>query len=218
MKNRYVVVLKVVMWLLCLGPFATLAYKAWITWRSQGEISALGADPLSVITLTTGHWTLILLLATLAVSPLRRLTGWNWLIKLRRPLGLFAFFYGCLHLVTYLWFDKNWAFGDILPDIGKRPFITVGFMAWLLMLPLAITSTVGWIRRLGGKNWSRLHSLIYASAIVGCVHFWWLVKKDLTRPEEYAGVLAVLLGFRIVYYVRNRPKPAPSKQPVTARA
>jgi sulfoxide reductase heme-binding subunit YedZ len=190
MPRRWIIVLKVLLWSLCLSPVSLLAWKA-----THDE---LGANPLSEVTLSTGHWTLYLLLITLAVSPLRKITGLNWLIRFRRPLGLFAFFYGCLHLMTYLWFDKFFDVHEIIKDIYKRPFITAGMTAWTLMLPLALTSTAASIRWLGGKRWQALHRLIYASAIAGVIHFWWLVKRDLTRPEMMAGILTVLLLFRIV--------------------
>lgn len=190
MPRRWLIVLKTVLWVLCLCPVGLLAWKA-----THDE---LGANPLSEVTFSTGHWTLYLLLITLSVSPLRKITGLNWLIRFRRPLGLFAFFDGCLHLMTYLWFDKFFDVHEIVKDIYKRPFITAGMTAWILMLPLALTSTAASIRWLGGKRWQALHRLIYASAIAGTVHFWWLVKRDLTRPERVAAILAVLLGFRIV--------------------
>ena len=190
MPRRWIVLFKLVLWLLCLSPVGLLAWKA-----THDE---LGANPLSEVTLTTGHWTLYLLLITLGVSPLRKITGLNWLIRFRRPLGLFAFFYGCLHLMTYLWFDKFFDVHEIVKDIYKRPFITAGMAAWTLMLPLALTSTAASIRWLGGRRWQVLHRLIYASAIAGVVHFWWLVKRDVTRPELTAGILTILLGFRIV--------------------
>ena len=190
MSRRSLVLLKTMVWALCLSPVSLLAWK---TFRSD-----LGANPLSEITLSTGHWTLYLLLITLAVSPLRKITGLNWLIRFRRLLGLFAFLYGCLHLMTYLWFDKFFDIHEIVKDVYKRPFITAGFTAWCLMLPLAITSTAASIRWLGGKRWQTLHRLIYASAIAGVVHYWWLVKRDLSDPELMAGILALLLGFRIV--------------------
>ena len=190
MSRRSLVLLKTMVWVLCLSPVSLLAWKAF---RSD-----LGANPLSEITLSTGHWTLYLLLITLAVSPLRKITGLNWLIRFRRLLGLFAFLYGCLHLLTYLWFDKFFDIHEIVKDVYKRPFITAGFTAWCLMLPLAITSTAASIRWLGGKRWQTLHRLIYASAIAGVVHYWWLVKRDLSDPELMAGILALLLGFRIV--------------------
>lgn len=190
MARRWIVLLKIIVWALCLCPAGLLAWKA--------THDALGANPLSEITLTTGHWTLYLLLITLAVSPLRKITRLNWLIRFRRLLGLFAFFYGCLHLMTYLWFDKAFDVHEIAKDIYKRPFITAGMTAWTLMFPLALTSTAASIRWLGGRRWQTLHRLIYASAIAGVVHFWWLVKRDLTRPEIMAAILTLLLGFRII--------------------
>jgi methionine sulfoxide reductase heme-binding subunit len=207
MPRRWLTLLKVALWLLCLSPVSLLAWKA-----THDE---LGANPLSEVTLSTGHWTLYLLLITLGVSPLRKITGWNWLIRFRRPLGLFAFFYGCLHLMTYLWFDKFFDIHEIVKDIYKRPFITAGMTAWTLMLPLAITSTAASIRWLGGKRWQALHRLIYASTIAGVVHFWWLVKRDLTRPEMMAGILMILLLFRIVDRItaaRVRPPAAALQQ------
>ena len=190
MQRRWIIILKVIVWILCLSPVSCLAWKA--------THDLLGANPLSEITLSTGHWTLYLLLSTLAISPLRKITHLNWLIRFRRLVGLFAFFYGCLHLMTYLWFDKFFDVHEIVKDIYKRPFITAGMTACVLMFPLALTSTASSIRRLGGKRWQVLHRLIYASAIAGVVHFWWLVKRDVTRPEIMAAILAGLLGFRIV--------------------
>jgi len=190
MQRRWIIALKVVVWVLCLCPAILLAWKA--------THDLLGANPLSEVTLSTGHWTLYFLLSTLAVSPVRKITHIPWLIRFRRLLGLFAFFYGCLHLTTYLWFDKFFDLHEIVKDIYKRPFITAGMTAWLLMFPLAITSTAGSIRRLGGSRWQRLHRLVYASAVAAVVHFWWLVKRDLTRPESMAFILTLLLGFRII--------------------
>src|SRR5437588_1767134 len=193
MSRGRIALLKVIVWALCLCPASLLAWKAF-----RGE---LGANPLSEITLSTGHWTLYLLLITLAISPLRKITGLNWLIRFRRLVGLFAFFYGCLHLMTYLWFDKFFDVQEIVKDIYKRPFITAGITAWTLMLPLALTSTAASIRWLGGRRWQTLHQLIYASGIAGVVHFWWLVKRDLTRPEIMAVILSLLLGFRVLVRV-----------------
>src|SRR5215472_466571 len=190
MPRRSIVVLKVIVWGLCVSPVVLLAWKA-----THDE---LGANPLSEVTLSTGHWTLYLLLITLAISPLRKITGLNWLIRFRRLIGLFAFFYGCLHLLTYLWFDKAFNLHEVVKDIYKRPFITAGMTAWTLMLPLALTSTAASIRWLGGKRWLALHRLVYASAIAGVVHFWWLVKRDLTRPEIMAAILVSLLSFRVI--------------------
>jgi sulfoxide reductase heme-binding subunit YedZ len=202
MPRHFIILLKVLVWALCLSPVSLLAWKA-----THDE---LGANPLSEITLSTGHWTLYLLLITLAITPLRKITGWNWLIRFRRPIGLFAFFYGCLHLTTYLWFDKFFDVHEIVKDIYKRPFITVGFTAWVLMLPLALTSTAWSIRKLGGKRWQKLHRLIYASAIAGVIHFWWLVKRDITRPEILASILTALLLFRIIdrFLSKRRPQQA----------
>ncbi len=205
MPRRFIILLKVLVWALCLSPVSLLVWKA-----THDE---LGANPLSEITFSTGHWTLYLLLITLAISPLRKLSGLNWLIRFRRMVGLFAFFYGCLHLMTYLWFDKFFDIHEIVKDVYKRPFITAGFTAWCLMAPLAFTSTAASIRRLGGKRWQNLHRLIYGSAIAGVVHFWWLVKRDLTRPEIMAGILAALLAFRIVDRIASR-KPAPALKSV----
>lgn len=198
MSRRKITLLKILVWILCLGPLLTLLAKGFHLVSQD-----LGADPISVITLTTGHWTLILLLVTLSVTPARRITGWNWLIRFRRLIGLFAFFYGCLHLLTYIWFDKFFDFPEMIRDIGKRPFITMGFLAWTLMLPLALTSTTASIRRLG-KRWQTVHRLIYFSATAGVIHFWWLVKKDISRPEKYALVLALLLLFRMLRWLVPR--------------
>jgi methionine sulfoxide reductase heme-binding subunit len=142
----------------------------------------------------------------LAVTPVRRVTGQIWLIRYRRMFGLFAFFYACLHFTTYIWLDKFFNVHEMLADIAKRKFITVGFAAFLLLVPLALTSTSGWIRRLGGKRWQALHRLIYASAILGVFHYLWLVKADVRRPVEYGAVLGVLLGYRMVVWARS-PKP-----------
>lgn len=172
----------------CLVPLGLLA------WRTL--TGNLGANPIEAITHATGDWTLRLLLITLAITPLRRLSGWNRVIGFRRMLGLFAFFYGTLHLFTYLWLDKFFAWADILHDIPKRPFITIGFSAFVLMVPLALTSTAASIRRLGGRRWRALHRLIYVTAVFGVVHYWWLVKADITRPATYAGILALLFLVR----------------------
>jgi len=181
--------LKPVLFLACLAPLARLA------WR--GFHAQLGANPIEAITHGTGDWTLTFLLITLAVTPLRKLTRQYWLIKFRRMFGLFAFFYGCLHLMTYVWLDKFFDVHEMLKDIAKRRFITAGMTAFALMLPLALTSTQWSIRRLGGKRWQALHRLIYFSATAGVIHYIWLVKADLKKPLEYGFVLAVLILFRI---------------------
>ena len=180
--------LKPAVFVACLIPLGQLALNAY---RSD-----LGANPIETITRFTGSWSLIILIATLAVTPLRRITGKNELIKLRRMLGLFAFFYAALHFATYMVLDLYFDFPAILKDVLKRPYITVGFTAFVLMIPLAATSTAAMIRRLG-KRWQQLHYMVYASAILGIVHFYWLVKADIRRPVQYGAVLAVLLGYRL---------------------
>src|ERR1700733_4676463 len=172
---------KPVVFLACLIPLALLGWKAY----SGG----LGANPIEVLTHATGDWTLRFLLVTLSVTPLRKLSRQLWLIRYRRMFGLFAFFYGTLHFLTYIWLDKFFDLHEMLVDIAKRKFITVGFTAFVLMIPLALTSTTGWIRRLGGRRWNLLHRLIYVSAIAGVIHYWWLVKADVPNPEQNAGVL-----------------------------
>ncbi len=181
-------VLKTAVFAACLVPLAMLAWRAFT--------AGLGANPIEAITHATGDWTLRFILITLAVTPLRRLSGWNRVIAFRRMLGLFAFFYGTLHLFTYLWLDKFFAWSDILHDIPKRPFITIGFSAFVLLVPLAHTSPAGWIRRLGGRRWRALHRLIYVAAVFGVIHYWWLVKADVTLPATYACVLAFLFAIR----------------------
>ncbi|HKP71401.1 MAG TPA: protein-methionine-sulfoxide reductase heme-binding subunit MsrQ [Pyrinomonadaceae bacterium] len=158
----------------------------------------LGANPIEFATRATGVLTLVFLFVTLAVTPLRRLTGANWLVKFRRMLGLYAFFYGCLHLLTYLWFDKFFNAREIGEDVYKRPFITIGMASFLLLVPLAATSTNGMIKRLGGKRWAKLHKLTYVAAVGGVIHYWMGVKADTTIPLTFAVVLAVLLGYRWV--------------------
>ena len=187
---------KPVVFLACLIPLALLVWKAYS--------HALGANPIEVITHATGDWTLRFLLITLAITPIRKLTGRLWLIRYRRMFGLFAFFYGTLHFLTYIWLDKLFDVHEMLHDIAKRKFITVGFTGFVLLIPLALTSTTGWIRRLGGKRWQALHRLIYFSAIAGVIHYWWLVKADVHLPLEYGAILAVLLGYRIVAWARPK--------------
>ena len=181
---------KAVVLLLGLGPLAAIIWPFW-----RGYIIP---NPLEFIQHATGDWALRFLLITLTISPLRKLVRLPELIRFRRMLGLFAFFYACLHFTTYLWFDKVFDVHEIWKDVYKRPFITVGFTAFVLLIPLALTSTKGWIRRLGGKRWQALHRLIYVSAIAGVVHYWWLVKADISKPAEYAFVLSLLLGYRLV--------------------
>jgi sulfoxide reductase heme-binding subunit YedZ len=178
------------LFLICLYPIARLGYL--------GFTDGLGANPIEFVTRSLGTWTLTGLLLTLAVTPVRKLTGYPNLIRYRRMLGLFAFFYGVLHLASYLWLDQFFDWAAILKDVLKRPFITFGMAAFILLLPLALTSTQAAMRRLG-RNWQRLHSLIYPAAIAGVLHYGWLVKKDLSQPLIYGGILTVLLGLRVFW-------------------
>ena len=182
--------------LLCLAPLGWLLFRA--------DRHGLGPNPLEFITHATGDWTIRFLVATLAVTPLRRLLGLPQLVRFRRMLGLFAFFYGCLHLLTYVWFDKFFDVHEMAKDVAKRPFITAGFTALMLMVPLAVTSTTGWIRRLGGRRWQALHRLVYASAVAGVVHYAWLVKSDVRLPLFYGTLVALLLGFRVAMAMKKR--------------
>lgn len=168
---------------------------------------SLGANPIEFITRSTGTWTLAFLSFTLLVTPLRQLTGANWLIRLRRMIGLYVFFYAVLHLLTYVWFDQWFDWNSIVKDVIKRPFITVGFAAMLLLVPLAVTSTDRMMRRLG-RRWGKLHMLIYAIAPLGATHYWWLVKRDLTQPALWAAAVALLLGFRIAWRLRAQQPPS----------
>ncbi len=190
--------LKVLLFLICLGPLSVLVWK--------GFHQQLGANPVDVITRSTGRWTLTFLLITLGITPLRKLLSSPWVVRFRRMLGLFAFFYGTLHLTTYIWLDKFFDVPAMLHDIAKRRFITAGVTAWTLILPLALTSTAGWIRRLGGKRWQRLHRLIYFSATAGVIHFIWLVKADLRRPLTYGAILAILLAYRLASWLATKTK------------
>ncbi|HSJ29822.1 MAG TPA: protein-methionine-sulfoxide reductase heme-binding subunit MsrQ [Longimicrobiales bacterium] len=188
---------KAAVWALCLTPAGLLV------WR--GFTGGLGANPIEFITLRTGFWTLVMLMVTLAITPLRRVTGWNRVIQFRRLLGLFAFFYATLHFLTYVALDLFFDFSAVAADIVKRPYITVGFTAFLLLVPLAVTSTKGSIRRLG-RNWLRIHRLLYVSAGLAVLHFYWKksAKSDIAEPLLFAAILAALLLFRIVYHYRKR--------------
>lgn len=182
--------LKAGVFLICLLPLARLVYL--------GVAGGLGANPIEFVTRSTGTWALAGLMVTLSVTPLRRLTGLAGLIRYRRMLGLFAFFYACLHFVAYVWLDQFFDPAAIARDIVKRPFVTVGFAAFILLVPLAATSSHAMMRRLG-RRWQQLHRLIYLIALLGVVHYLWLVKKDLTEPLIYGGVLALLLALRLPY-------------------
>jgi len=201
MNSKRLRILKIFIFLAALIPLGRLVWKFYH--------DALGANPVEVITHSTGDWTMILILTTLSITPLRKLTKQYWLIGIRRMIGLFAFFYGCLHFTTYIWLDKSFDVHEMIKDVYKRPFITAGFTAFVLMIPLALTSTKGWIRRLG-KNWQRLHWLIYVSGIAAVIHYIWLVKADLREPLRYGSVLSVLLIYRVVVWLRNsRKNPMP---------
>ncbi|MDR7048239.1 sulfoxide reductase heme-binding subunit YedZ [Duganella sp. 3397] len=165
-------------------------------------------EPLEFITRSTGDWTLYFLCFTLAVTPLRRVSKWNWLVKLRRMLGLFMFFYAVLHFMTFLWFDHFFDLAEMWKDVLRRPFITVGFIAFVLLIPLAATSTNAMIRRLGGKRWQWLHRLIYVIAPLAILHFWWMKagKHNFTEPIIYGSILAVLLGLRVFWALRKQAK------------
>jgi len=186
--RRRRIALKTAIWIACLLPAIGLGVAALA--------GGLGANPIEKITHRTGWWSLFLLTATLSITPVRRLTGQASLVRYRRLVGMFAFFYATLHFLTYLVLDQFFAWSFILEDIAERPFITVGFAAWLMLLALAITSTTGWIRRLR-KNWQRLHRLVYVAAIAGGVHFLWKVKADTREPLWFLGVIAVLLLLRV---------------------
>jgi len=190
------VLAKIFLFLLCLVPALLLI------WDFHKD--ALGPNPVENITHTTGDWTIHFLLITLCITPLRRLLNVPSLIRFRRMLGLYAFFYGCLHLATYLWLDQSFDWPAIWKDIYKRPYIMAGFTSWVLMAPLAVTSTAWSIRKLGGKSWQWLHRLIYVSALAGVIHFYWLVKSDVTRPKLYGEILLVLMLYRAVVWFRAR--------------
>lgn len=196
-NRSQVALLKAAIFVAALGPLAMLVMgvRYFPEW--------LGANPAEFITRSTGDWTLRFILITLTVTPLRRLTGWNWLLRLRRMLGLYAFFYGVMHASSYAGFDQAFDFSEVLADIAKRPFITVGFAALLLMVPLAATSTNAMVRRLGAARWQALHRLIYVIAPLGVLHFWWMVKRDVTEPAFYAAVLAALLAYRLAGRLRT---------------
>ncbi len=188
--------IKAAVFLVCLFPLALLI------WRGiQGHLTA---NPIEFISHTTGWWTLTFLMITLSVTPLRRWLEMPWLLRLRRMLGLYAFFYACLHFLTWLVLDQFFDWNAIVKDVIKRPYITVGFTAFLLLLPLAATSTNAMVRRLGAKRWQALHRAVYVIATLGVVHFLWLVKKDIREPALFGAVLAVLLGVRLFFYLRRR--------------
>ena len=191
---------KVLGFLLSLLPFLNLGLRSY-----RGDITA---NPVEFFQHQTGDWTLRFLVFTLCVTPFRKLFQLPELIRFRRMLGLFAFFYVCLHLFTYLGPDQSFSLAGMFKDVAKRPFITVGFAAFVLLIPLAITSTAGWIRRLGGKRWQILHRSIYACAILGVIHYYWLVKSDVRKPLFYGVLVAVLLGWRVFSWLQKPKAPA----------
>jgi methionine sulfoxide reductase heme-binding subunit len=197
MPNRWIIFLKVLVHAACLGP---VAWLVWNFWRATTTVpDALGADPIAAVTFFTGKGTLRLLVTSLAITPVRLLIPkLSWLIRFRRMLGLYAFFYACLHLLTYVWLYSSFSLSVMVNDIIKRRFITAGLTAWLLLVPLALTSTTWSIRKLGGKRWQALHRLAYAAAIAGVVHYWWGVKSGVRTPMTITVVLAVLLLARPV--------------------
>ncbi|HLV27067.1 MAG TPA: protein-methionine-sulfoxide reductase heme-binding subunit MsrQ [Gemmatimonadales bacterium] len=196
---RAVRALKPVVFLLSLLPLVLLVRGAFT--------DSLGANPIEALELRTGHWTLRFLLLTLAITPVRKLTGWSALIGWRRMLGLFTFLYATLHFITYAALDQALDFGLIVEDVAEHPYVTIGFATWLLLIPLAVTSTKGWVRRLGGKRWVALHRLVYVCAIGGSVHYLWAVKQDIRGPLLYMSILALLLGWRLVA-TRSSRRPA----------
>ena len=200
-----IVAAKTLVHIAALIPVAILAWQFYDVWKTGSD--ALGADPVAEIEHRLGLWALRMLMIALAITPLRQLTGQPVLIRFRRMLGLYAYFYACLHFAAYLGLDLRGYWMQVFEDIAKRPYITVGFLAWLLLVPLAITSTTGWIKRLG-RRWARLHLLVYAIAVLAVLHFWWLVKSDIREPALYAAIAALLLGWRA--WRRWKPRTAPS--------
>ncbi len=192
---------KVVLFLLCLVPLGALAWRAFH--------GGLGANPVEFVQHATGDWILRFLVFTLAITPLRKLLNLPELIRFRRMLGLFAFFYVCLHFLTYLGPDQSFDLSGMWKDVAKRPFITVGFAAFVSLIPLAITSTAGWIRRLGGKRWQRLHRAVYFAAVGGVIHYYWLVKSDVRKPLFYGALVGILLLWRLGTWLNKRRSQAP---------
>jgi len=199
LSNKQVGWAKAAIFVLALLPFARLVW---------GTATGAFTDPLASITKGSGEWALYFLCITLAVTPLRRLTGWNWLVKLRRMVGLFTFFYALVHFIAFLWFDHFFDVAAMLADVVKRPFILVGFIAFVLLIPLAATSTNAMIKRLGGKRWQWLHRLIYAIGPLAILHYWWMKegKSDFAQPILFGAIVAVLLGLRVFWHLKRKPQ------------
>lgn len=195
---------KALVFLACLVPFGMLVWQAAFH-------ADLIANPAQFFEHATGDWTLRFLAITLAITPLRKLLHLPQLIRFRRMFGLFAFFYVCLHFTSYLWIDKYFDWSGIWADLHKRSYIIVGFSAFVLLIPLALTSTAGWIRRLGGKRWAALHRAIYVAAVLGVIHYWWLVKSDISKPAEYGAIIGALLAWRLASWLRRRKRPLPAR-------
>ncbi len=193
MKSKFPKVLVLV------NSLVPLLLLIWDVYRDR-----VGANPVEFMTRTTGMLTLVFLMITLALTPVRKVTGANWVVKFRRMLGLYAFFYGTLHLLTYIWFDRFFSPRSIVSDVMQRPFIAIGMTAFFLMTPLAITSTNKMVKRLGGKLWAKLHRLVYLAAVGGVLHFWLLVKSDVRLPLTFAFILFLLLGYRVLIRIDNR--------------
>ena len=210
-----VIAAKVVVHALALLPAAWLAWQVRI--EALGGVSGLGADPVAEIEHRLGLWALRFLMLTLAITPLRQLTGQSVLVRFRRLVGLYVFFYATLHLGAYLVLDLRGYWTQVFEEIAKRPYITVGFTAWLLLVPLAATSTTAAIRRLG-RNWVRLHRLLYAVGVLAVLHFWWLVKSDVREPALYAAILCALLGWRVVRHLRDQRSRSLSRSAPSRRA
>ncbi len=196
---------KVFLFLICLVPLGILIREAFT--------GGLGSNPTQFLEHATGDWTLRFVAITLAVTPLRKILRQPLLIRFRRMFGLFAFFYGCCHFSVYLTFDQVFDLHGIWADVLKRRYITVGFTGFVLMIPLALTSTAGWIRRMGGRRWAMLHRAIYLTAVAGVIHFLWLVKSDIHLPLEYAAVMAILLGWRVYDHYSKAPRRVPASIP-----
>lgn len=205
---------KAVAFLLCLLPFLLLLWPFYKL-VTTGDAPAFGANPVEYITHDTGNWTIRFLLIALAVTPARKIFRQPKIARYRRMLGLFAFFYLCLHFMTWFILDKSFSFSDMWADILKRRFITVGMLGFALLIPLAVTSTAGWVRRMGFVQWQRLHRAVYFATLAGVIHYYWLVKSDVRLPLMYGGILAVLMAYRFVQWKQAPPKREPARTAVT---